>query len=117
MLALAGVLAARDVVTFLACWELMTLSRPPRSWSRAATRAVRRAVFVYLAITHLGGVGVWVALLALADTGRSASAAGGGLQALVAVAALVGFGTKAGLMPLHSGCRARTRSRRATSRR
>ena len=68
---------------------------------------VRAAVFAYLAITHLGGAGVWIAMLALAQHGAigdpaALAAAGAGTQTLVAIAALVGFGTKAGLMPLHS---------------
>jgi hydrogenase-4 component B len=97
------VLAARDVVTFLAGWELMTLIPAGAILLTAHTAAVRRAVFTYLAVTHLGGVGVWVALLALAHAGALGGAPpSGGLQALVAVAALVGFGTKAGLMPLHA---------------
>ncbi|MBS1869361.1 MAG: hypothetical protein JSS99_06825 [Actinobacteria bacterium] len=103
VLALLLVLAARDAVTFLAGWELMTLI--PASAILVARRdaPVRRAVFVYLAITHLGGVGVWVALLVLAHAWAIGGAAPtGGLQAVVAVAALIGFGTKAGLMPLHA---------------
>ena len=95
VLALVGVLAARDVTTFLAFWELMTLVPAAAILVARRDRAVRRAVFVYLAITHLGGAGVWVALLTIANEGE-------GPQALVLVAALVGFGTKAGLMPLHS---------------
>ena len=51
-----------------------------------------------MAITHLGGAGVWLALLALAAPG----ALGAGAQTLVALAALIGFGTKAGLVPLHT---------------
>ena len=51
--------------------------------------------------------GVWIALLTLAQHGAigdpaALAAAGTGAQTLVAVAALVGFGTKAGLVPLHS---------------
>jgi hydrogenase-4 component B len=100
LLALAGVLTARDVTTFLAFWELMTLVPAAAILVARRDRAVRRAVFVYLAITHLGGAGVWIALLTLAHEG--ALGAGDGPRTLVLVAALVGFGTKAGLMPLHS---------------
>ena len=102
LLALLGVVAARDVATFLAFWELMTLI--PASAILVARRdaAVRRAVFVYLAITHLGGVGVWIAMLALAHHGAlGGPPVTGATQALVIVAAVVGFGTKAGVMPLH----------------
>lgn len=69
LLALIVVLAARDVVTFLAGWELMTLLPAAAIVLARRERSVRRAVFVYVAITHLGGVGVWVALLALAHAG------------------------------------------------
>jgi hydrogenase-4 component B len=96
LLALTGLLAARDVTTFLAFWELMTLV--PAAAILAARRdpAVRSAVQTYVAVTHLGGAGVWIALLALAAPGPPTA------PALVAVAALIGFGTKAGLVPLHS---------------
>ena len=73
MLALVGVLAARDVATFLAFWELMTLVPAAAILVARRERAVRRAVFVYLAITHLGGTGVWVAMLTLANEGEGPS--------------------------------------------
>jgi len=107
LLALVGVLAARDVTSFLAFWELMTLV--PAAAILAARRegSVRSAVYAYLAITHLGGAAVWIALLTLAHHGAigdasALAAAGSGAQTLVAIAALIGFGTKAGLIPLHS---------------
>ncbi len=103
LLAMAGLVAARDVTTFLACWELMTLLPAAAILVARQDAEVRGAVFVYLAVTHLGGVGVWVALLVLAHAGALGGAplGPGGLQALVAVAALVGFCTKAGVVPLH----------------
>lgn len=104
LLALVGVLAARDVMTFLAFWELMTLVPAAAILVARRDRDVRRAVFMYLGVTHLGGAGVWVALLTLAHhhvLGGSALRSPGTV-ALVTVAAFVGFGTKAGLMPLHS---------------
>ncbi len=107
LLSLVGVLAARDVVGFLAFWELMTLIPAAAILLTGRDREVRGAVYAYLAITHLGGAGVWVALLTLAREGgighpAAMVAAGGGAQTAVAIAALVGFGTKAGLVPLHS---------------
>jgi formate hydrogenlyase subunit 3/multisubunit Na+/H+ antiporter MnhD subunit len=101
VLTLVGVVAARDVTTFLACWELMTLLPAAAILVARRDAEVRRTVFVYLAVTHIGGAGVWIAMLVLAQQG----AIGGppaGPEALVAVAALVGFGTKAGLIPLHA---------------
>ena len=107
LLALTGVLAARDVVGFLAFWELMTLVPAAAILAARRDAPVRAAVQAYLAITHLGGAGVWIALLALAHHGAigdpaALAAQGAGAQTLVAIAALVGFGTKAGLVPLHS---------------
>ena len=111
-LALIGVVTARDATVFLGCWELMTLI--PAAAILIASgggsdrgEAARRAVFEYLAITHIGGAGVWIAVLVLADRGAlgdpaGLAGAGTGIQALVAVAGLIGFGTKAGLVPLHS---------------
>jgi hydrogenase-4 component B len=73
--------------------------------ARGADRRTRRTVFTYLAITHLGGAGTWIAILLLAEAGAfggsEAIAQGSGLQVAIALAALVGMGTKAGLMPLH----------------
>ena len=93
LLALVGVLAARDVTTFLAFWELMTLLPAAAILVAKRDAAVRSAVYAYLGITHVGGAGVWIALLVLQHHGA---------QTLVAIAASVGFGTKAGFIPLHS---------------
>ncbi len=72
LLAMIGLPAARDVVTFLAFWELMTLVPAAAILATRRDDSVRAAVFAYLAITHLGGAGVWVALLTLAAHGASA---------------------------------------------
>jgi hydrogenase-4 component B len=103
-LVLVGLLVARDVASFLAFWELMTLLPATVILVVRHDEQARRDVFAYLAITHLGGIGVWVSLLVLAGHGALGGAplSDPGLRALVAVAAMVGFGTKAGVMPLHS---------------
>lgn len=106
VLALAGVLCARDPVTLLGGWELMTLVPAAVILvAHSGDRRARSSVFTYVAVTHLGGVGTWVAILLLAEHNAIGTAtgvhAGSGLQALIAVAALIGLGTKAGVMPLH----------------
>lgn len=102
LLSLLGVVAARDVTTFLGFWELMTLIPAAAILVARRDEAVRRVVFIYLAITHLGGAGVWVAMLTLAHHGVLGGAPQTAFpQTLVIVAALIGFGTKAGVMPLH----------------
>jgi hydrogenase-4 component B len=106
VLVLAAVVCARDPVSVLGGWELMTLL--PAALILVAHKADRRArssVFTYVAVTHLGGVGTWVAVLLVAKYSAMGSAAGlpagSGVQAIVAVSALIGCGTKAGVMPLH----------------
>ena len=106
VLALALVVCARDPLTFLLGWELMTLlSATVILVARGGDREARETVFHYLAVTHLGGVGTWIAILLLAHAGAIGNPAainsGSGLQTAIALAALVGMGTKAGVMPLH----------------
>lgn len=107
LLSLVAVLTARSVATFLTFWELMTLVPAAMILAARQEPRARRAVFEYLAITHLGGAGVWIALLMLLSRGvfgdpAALQAAGGTAQAVIAIAAIIGFGTKAGIMPFHS---------------
>ena len=70
LLALAAVLCARDPLTFLAGWELMTLLPAGLILvAHGGDRQARETVFSYVAITHLGGAGTWVAILLLAQAG------------------------------------------------
>lgn len=85
----------------------MTLAPAAAILVRRSDAEARHVVFVYLAVTHLGGTGVWICMLALAHYGALAdpgalAGQGAAVQTLVIVGALVGFGTKAGLMPLHA---------------
>ena len=103
LLALVGFVSARDVSTFLGFWELMTLVPAGAILLARRDEQARRGVFVYLAITHIGGVGVWLSMLVLSAHGAlGGQPLGGGLAAFVACMSLIGFSTKAGLMPLHS---------------
>ena len=106
LLAMTGVVCARDPLTFLFAWELMTLLPAAVILiGRRADQQSRDTVFSYVAITHLGGAGTWIAVLLLAHAGAigdpSAVSSGSGLQVAIALAALIGMGTKAGLMPMH----------------
>ena len=106
LLSLVGVLCARDALSFLLFWELMTLVPAAIILVGTATESARRTVFTYVAITHLGGAGTWIAILLLAHEGAigdsTALTEGSGIQAVIAIAAIIGFGTKAGLMPMHA---------------
>ncbi|HVP02401.1 MAG TPA: proton-conducting transporter membrane subunit, partial [Solirubrobacteraceae bacterium] len=103
VLAMAGLVAARDITTFLACWELMTLVPAAAMLVSRQDEEVRRAVMVYVGITHVAGVGVWATMLVLSAHGvlGGAPLTPGDLQSFVLVAALIGFLTKAGIAPLH----------------
>jgi hydrogenase-4 component B len=107
VLAMAGLLCARDPITFLGSWELMSLLPAVIILvHRDADAESRRSVFIYVAITHVGGVGTWVAVLLLAHAGAFGTAGvvepGSALQIGIALVALVGMGTKAGVVPLHA---------------
>ena len=103
------VLLARTAVLFLLAWEVMSLSAFFLVTFEHEHREARRAGWVYLIATHLG-VAFLIALFAVLSfhTGGTefgtylrgptpAPALAGVLFAL----ALVGFGTKVGLVPLH----------------
>ncbi len=68
-LALVGLVSARDLTSFLGFWELMTLLPAALILVGRQDGRARRDVFAYVAITHLGGVGVWASLLVLAAHG------------------------------------------------
>jgi hydrogenase-4 component B len=105
LLILALVLCARDPLTFLAAWELMTLVPAAIILVGRHDREARSSVYVYIALTHLMGAGTWIAVLLLADArafGGGTLETGSSTQIAIAVAALVGMGTKAGLVPLHT---------------
>ncbi|HKQ62478.1 MAG TPA: proton-conducting transporter membrane subunit [Candidatus Polarisedimenticolaceae bacterium] len=106
---MAMVLVARNAVLFLTAWEMMALSSFFLVTFEHEREAVRSAGWTYLIATHLGTALLlaWFALWG-ASTGSldfdafhrppGWGAAGAGGAALLA---LVGFGTKAGLMPFH----------------
>lgn len=104
--AMCLVICARDIATFLAGWELMTLIPAVAILVHRSDRSVRDAVLVYLGVTHLGGVGVWLCLIMLSDAGVLSDPSAFGKQTApfqwtIWIAAVVGFGVKAGIMPVH----------------
>ena len=109
LVALALVVTARSAMLFLIAWELMSLIGLLLIVFEHERRPVRRAGLVYVAATHVGTLvlfilfAVWgrhaggLTFDALAAGAERLPAAG----ALVLLLALVGFGVKAGLVPLH----------------
>ena len=102
------VLLARGAVVLLVAWEIMTLTSYVLVAFEHEEAEVRRAGWVYLIAGHIGLaflVGFFL-VLGRAASGLdfaqlAASQAGGGFGVLVLLLAIVGFGVKAGIVPLH----------------
>uniref|UniRef100_I2Q3N3 Formate hydrogenlyase subunit 3/multisubunit Na+/H+ antiporter, MnhD subunit n=1 Tax=Desulfovibrio sp. U5L TaxID=596152 RepID=I2Q3N3_9BACT len=107
---LALVMAARDAVTFLIAWELMSLAPFFLISFHDDEAEVREAAWVYLVAAHLGAVCVMAFFAAFWATAGGTSfealaqaAATGRLAApsVLFLLALAGFGAKAGFFPFH----------------
>jgi hydrogenase-4 component B len=107
---LALVFGSDDVFAFLFAWEVMALSSAALVIGTRPTTEVARAGYVYLALTHLATAALVIGLAVLATAAGSTSFGAFGAAAatlapwtrdLVFVLLLLGFGTKAGAIPLH----------------
>jgi len=109
LVSMVFVLIARDSVLFLLAWECMALTSFRLVVFDSSDDRVRKAGWLYLVSTHIGTAAVILFFLlagrASGSTDFDAMAAGTGLsQAAMGVAfllALVGFGAKAGFVPVH----------------
>jgi len=109
VVSMALVVTAANAVLFLAAWEIMSLASFLLVAFEHERAEVRRVAWTYLLATHLGTAFLFgLFLLAGTLTGSFDFAAFGALASLPAgratllfLFALVGFGTKAGLFPLH----------------
>ena len=108
--AIVLVLVARSVTAFLLAWELMSLVSAFLVAADHRRRDVRRATFLYLAVAQSGALCILVAFVLLAShapaptfsaIAESAASLGTGTRNAAFWLALLGFGSKAGLMPLH----------------
>jgi hydrogenase-4 component B len=106
---MALVVIARNGVLFLVAWEVMALSAYVLVTFDHEDAEVRRAGWVYLIATHVGTVALIAMFVVLArgagsyDFAAFGSAAplAAGTALVVFVLAVIGFGAKAGLVPLH----------------
>jgi hydrogenase-4 component B len=110
LFSLVAVTCSSNGFVFLMLWELMSLSSfllVNFEHDRAETR---KAAFTYLLMTHVGTAFIFVSFLlcysALGTFDFGAVKGAGGqlspmLRGMIFFSALVGFGTKAGLVPLH----------------
>src|SRR5207249_8025262 len=108
LLSLAIQVLADNALTFLVTWEAMSLSAYLLVLVEHDQHGTVRAANWYLAVTHAGFAALVAAFLVLAGgdmTGSFAAMKSATLppatRNVVFLLALVGFGTKAGVIPLH----------------
>jgi hydrogenase-4 component B len=103
------VFVANDLVTFLFAWELMTLTTAALVVTEHEARASRRAGYLYLVMSHLGTGFLIAGFLMLASvydsltfaTLLSADAVIEPIRHILFACFFLGFGVKAGIVPLH----------------
>jgi hydrogenase-4 component B len=103
------VLVASDALTFLFAWELMTLVTAALVATEHEQRVARRAAYLYLVMSHIGTGFLIAAFFTLAAASASLSfssqlaghVVSGRTRDLVFLLFFVGFGVKAGIIPLH----------------
>jgi hydrogenase-4 component B len=110
LLSMTLVVMADNGFCFLIAWELMSLISYFLVVTEHEKANVRYAGFFYLVMTHIGTAFVVLTYLILFQSAGSFSfeafrhpeqSLPEGMRALVFLAALIGFGTKAGIVPLH----------------
>jgi formate hydrogenlyase subunit 3/multisubunit Na+/H+ antiporter MnhD subunit len=99
------VVVARNGMFFLVAWEIMSVSSFFLVMFDGQEESVRRAGWTYLVATHIGTAFLLATFVLL---GRSSGTldldrchVGPELAGVIFVLAIVGFGTKAGFVPLH----------------
>jgi hydrogenase-4 component B len=111
LLAMLGTVAARDLLLFLVCWEVMTLASYVLVAFETEEPEATRAAFKYFVMTHVGTACLLLAVVllgargagfsfeALPGTLRSLAAAEPARLHLVLGLCFVAFATKGGLWP------------------
>ena len=103
------VFVAGDAITFLFAWELMTLTAAALVTTEHEERDSRRAAYLYLAMSHVATGCLIAGFLTLASASGSLSFSAmlagdvvrGPMRDAMFALFLIGFGVKAGLVPLH----------------
>jgi formate hydrogenlyase subunit 3/multisubunit Na+/H+ antiporter MnhD subunit len=106
--AMAAVLLADDAYLFMVAWETMALASFFLVTTDHRLAEIRRAGFLYLLIAHVGAIALLLCFGVLQGATGNYTFANmraieltGGWPALAFSLALIGFGAKAGLLPLH----------------
>ena len=104
------VFGSSSAFSFLFAWELMAISSAILVIGPKPERSVVQTGYVYVAMTHLAttaiavAFAIWVSAAGSLDFATFAAVAGtfdGPTRDVLFLLLLVGFGTKAGMMPLH----------------
>ncbi|MEW5895870.1 MAG: proton-conducting transporter membrane subunit [Candidatus Omnitrophota bacterium] len=102
------VLVARNAILFLAGWEVMSVTSFFLVLFEGEKREACRAGMLYLVATHIGTLFLLVMFILLGKSGGGSFYFGdwdmtglGLMTSITFICALIGFGTKAGLMPMH----------------
>ena len=110
LLSLALVFTAANAFFFLAAWELMALTAYCLVAFEHEKAESRRAAILFLVMSHAGAALVMIGMLLLSTAGKSLAFADFHLlaskmppaqQATIFLLFLIGFGVKAGIVPLH----------------
>lgn len=108
--AMVMVTLARNVLTFLLLWEAMSLASYFLVMTESEHKETQRAGWTYLVMTHMGFACLLVGFLLLSRAAGSMSFAdwsalsgspGGTSRHVIFVLLGIGFGSKAGIIPLH----------------
>ncbi|MDX9703577.1 MAG: proton-conducting transporter membrane subunit [Candidatus Auribacterota bacterium] len=101
------VVISRNAVLFLIAWEMMSISSFFLVLFEGEKKEVAKAGLIYLIATHIGTLFLLVMFVLLGneagsfDFNRFQITAGGLLPSIMFISAVIGFGTKAGFMPMH----------------
>lgn len=102
------VVVARNAMLFLLAWETMSLSSFFLVLFESEREQARRAGWTYLVATHIGTAFLLVLFVLLGRQAQtldfddfSLAGSGPGVAGVAFLLAVIGFGTKAGFMPLH----------------
>lgn len=104
---MSTVVVANHAVLFLLAWEVMAVAAFFLIASEDGENEVRDAAWTYLIATHVGTLALFALFVVLRDErgtfllGPVSNAAGTVTSSAILFLALIGFGFKAGIVPLH----------------
>jgi hydrogenase-4 component B len=108
LLSMVLVVTLSDIVGFIIAWEVMSVVSFLLVGHEYERPSSSRAAYIYLVMTHVGTAFIIIAFLLLANisgsmefASLSARQAGDLVRNVIFLFALLGFGTKAGMIPLH----------------